>query len=130
MIPTNAQAIVDARAKGFKPDELILVSMIGRINEPNHTVYASASRDYEWSWARGLQVCIYTTSGIDWVKVATGLKLAKTEYLALWDAGRSEGAELWYWPHVDTIHKPRSQWKWIFSYMPWTSGQNERFLCN
>lgn len=130
MIATNAQPIADARANGMRPDELILVSLIGKIGEPNHTVYASASRDYDWSWARGLQVCIYATAGIDWKKVARGLIEAKAEYVALWDDGIGEGAELWLLPDVQTIHLKKDKWIWSFQYMPWTPEQNARFLCD
>jgi hypothetical protein len=130
MIAKNAEKIAEARAKGYKPDEMILVSLIGRINEPNHTVYAVPGRDYDWSWARGLQVCIYVTSGLDWDKVGRPIANLKPSYLALWDAGRSEGAELWLQPAVADIEKPRDQWRWVWEYMPWTPEQNWRFACN
>jgi hypothetical protein len=127
MIATNAQKIIDVRAQGFRPDEMILVSLIGRINEQNHTVYAGSGRDYEWQWAHDLQVCIYASSGVDWQKSATAIAHAKPSYLALWDTGRNEGAELWYEPAVESIDLSKSQWQYKFNYMPWTPAQNERF---
>lgn len=130
MIATNAQAIVNARAKGFKPDELILVSLMGRINEENHTVYADPDKDYDWSWARGLQICIYSSAGLDWRRAALATVKAKPELLLLWDTGRSEGAELHYLPTVETIHLPKAQWKWKFDYIPWVDSQNREFVCN
>ena len=130
MIATNAQKIVEVRAKGFRPDEMILVSLIGRINEPNHTVYAGAGGDYEWQWVRGIQVCIYASSGVDWQKTATGIVKANPAYLALWDTGRNEGAELWFEPTPESIALPRNQWQCKFNYMPWTAEQNGRFACN
>lgn len=130
MIPAGAQKIIEVRAKGFKPNEMILVSFIGRINEPNHTVYAVPNRDYDWSWVKGLQVCIYATSGIEWAKAALAMALAKPAYLGIWDAGRSEGAELWTEVPVIDIEKPKNQWRRVLAYMPWTPGQNWRFACS
>ncbi len=130
MIPTNAQTIIDARKRGYKPDELVLVSLMGRINEPNHTVYAEPDKDYEWQWAKGLQVCIYSSAGIQWRRVAMGLIHAKTEFLSLWDTGRAEGAEIYMLPTADSIHLPKAQWRWQFEYIPWTPIQNAGFACN
>lgn len=44
IIPHGAQRIIDARQKGMKPAELVLVSLIGRLNENNPTVYADPRR--------------------------------------------------------------------------------------
>lgn len=131
MIPVGAQKIIDVRTKGFKPDEMILVSFIGRINELNYTVYAMPGRDYDWFWIKGLQVCIYASSGVDWIEAALAMTMAKPSYLGLWDVGRSQGAELWTLPAVADIDKPPSQWRWLINYMPWTPAQNWRFAeCN
>ena len=127
MIPNNAQAIIDARAKGMKPDEMILISMVGRINEPNHTVYAGAGKAYDMRWLRGLQACIFASSGVDWRGLANLALDAKPAYLALWDVGLSQGAEIYRLPNVNDIEKPRSQWRMKLNYIAWTPEQNWRF---
>jgi hypothetical protein len=130
MIPSGAQKIVAARASGFRPADMVIVSFVGRVDEMNPTVYAHQSQDYDWAWLAGLQVCIYAAKGVDWTAAALGIAKAKPAYLGLWDAGRNEGAELYAVVHPADIQKPRSQWRWIIDYIPWTKGQNERFICN
>lgn len=127
MIPNGAQPIIAARAKRMRPAEMILVSLIGRINEPNHTIYAQPECDYEWDYLRGLQVCIYATTGIDWKRTAMGIAKVRPEYLALWDAGRNEGAQLWLFPVSADIEKPREQWRWFLDHLAWTPFENREF---
>lgn len=54
MMAVNSQPILEVRKKGLKPAETILVSLIGRLNERNHTVYADPRKEYDWSWAVNL----------------------------------------------------------------------------
>ena len=130
MIASNAQMILDARRKGFKPAELILVSLIGRLNEPNHTVYASPKNDYEWSWTRDLQICIYATSEVQWRGVARSIAIAEPSFLAVWDADRKQGADIYLLPDVTDIEKPKSDWRWNLDFLPWLRSQNEEFAWN
>jgi hypothetical protein len=48
MIAQGAERIVEARRKGLKPGEMIIVSLIGRVNEQNHTVYANSRKQFDW----------------------------------------------------------------------------------
>jgi len=48
MIAHNAQPIFEARRRGLMTAEMVLVSLIGRINEQNHTVYANPQNAYDW----------------------------------------------------------------------------------
>jgi hypothetical protein len=131
MIPSNAQPIIDARTKGFKPVELILVSLIGRLNEPNHTVYADAAKRYDWRWVRGLQLCIFAEPGTGWIQTAKDIAEHRPFYLSLWDANRKEGAQLWLFPKVEDIAKPPQQWRHALDYLPWLDCQNKDFeSCN
>jgi hypothetical protein len=130
IIAPNAQAILDVRRKGLKPAELILVSMIGRLNEPNHTVYASSSKQYDWMWARGLQVCIYATAGIQWRGVARDLASAKPSWLGLWDADLHEGTDVFLLPDTSDIDKPQTDWRWNFHFLPWLPCENKDFAWN
>lgn len=130
MIPNGAQRIIDVRKKGMRPAEMVLVSLIGRINELNPTVYASAKKDYDWSWLRGLQVCIYTTPEADWRSVARSIASQKPSFLGLWDADRREGADVYFLPNVADIEKPKSEWRWHLDFLPWLPWQNQEFAWN
>lgn len=58
-LPRNAKPIWDARVAGKKPAGLVCISLIGRLNVPNPTVYADADTHpakLEWRWVRDLSV--------------------------------------------------------------------------
>lgn len=130
IIASNAQPILDARKKGFKPVEMILVSLIGRINELNHTVYANPANQYDWMWARGLPICIYATAGVQWRDVARSIASVRPSYLAIWDAERKQGAEVYLVPDPADIDKPQAEWRWNLDFLPWLPSQNKDFICN
>ncbi len=133
MLATNAQKILDLRKRGYKPDEMILVSLVGRIDELNHTVYAVAKNDYDWSWCRGLDICVYASSSVDWLKTINAIARNKTRFLAVWDIDRKEGAEFWFMPCEKALSKPQMGFKMKLIPNPWCSLQNKMFsgeLCN
>jgi hypothetical protein len=127
MIPNGARAVVDARNNGMKPDELLIVSLIGRVNEQNHTIYANSGKTYDWGWLRGLKVCVYTDARSDWRPVLKAIADHKPAYLALWDADRREGAQVFYLPHIGDINKPQKDWRWKLDFLPWEPSQNREF---
>ena len=130
MIAPNAQPILDAREKGFKPAELILISMIGRLNESNHTVYASPSKQYDWAWARGLKVCIYAAPGVQWRGVLHAIASVSPSWLGLWDADRHEGTDVYLFPDASDIDKPQTDWRCNLDFLPWLPFQNKDFAWN
>jgi hypothetical protein len=130
MIASNALPILEARKKGMKPAELILVSLIGRINEQNHTVYARPGKGYDWFWMRELQVCIYTSPEVDWRPVARAIALQRPSFLAIWDADNHQGANVYLLPHPADIDKPQEQWRWTLDFLPWLPFQNKEFAWN
>lgn len=130
MIAQNAKPILDARLKGFKPAEMILVSLIGRINEPNHTVFANTKLEYNWKWARGLQVCIYTSPTVEWRPIAHAIASAKPSFLGIWDADSRRGANVYLLPHPDDIELSQNQWRWTLDFLPWLPSQNMEFAWN
>jgi hypothetical protein len=130
MIPTNAKPILDSRKNGLKPAEMILVSLIGRINESNHTVFANPRKAYDWLWARGLQICIYTSADVIWRDVARAIASQRPSFLAVWDADRKEGANVYLLPDPANIQKPQAQWRWNLDFLPWLPTQNQEFAWN
>lgn len=130
MIASNALPIVNARKKGYKPGEMILVSLVGRINEPNHTVYANPRNEYEWLWVRGLQICIYTSPDVNWQPVARSIASERPSFLGVWDVDNRQGANVYLLPHPNDIDKPQNQWRWMLDFLPWLPKQNEEFAWN
>jgi hypothetical protein len=130
MIPLGATPIVEARKKGLKPAQMVLVSLMGRLNEKNPTVYAHPGKEYDWLWARGLQVCIYTTPDANWRPVARAIASQRPSFLGLWDVSRLEGADVHLFPNIDDLEKPRDQWRWSLDFLPWLSWQNKEFAWN
>lgn len=130
IIAANAESIIVARQKGLKPAGLILVSLVGRITERNHTVYAKSGVEYDWRWVRGLQICIYASQASMWRPVANAIAAERPAYLALWDAYRHQGTDIFFIPHVDDIEKPKSEWRWKLDFLPWLPFQNEVFAWN
>ena len=130
MIAINAQPILDARRRGLKPAELILVSLVGRINEVNHTVYATANGNYNWQWVRGIAICIFATSAVDWRPVARSIARARPSHLYLWDVDREEGTDVAFLPNFADLCKPKDKIRWELDFLPWMDFQNMEFACN
>lgn len=127
ILANGAQRILQARMKGFKPAEVILVSLVGRINELNHTVYANPEKEYDWRWARDLQVCIYTSPGVNWRPVARSIASERPSSLWVWDVDNREGAHVYLFAHLADIDRPQSEWRWLLDFLPWLPFQNTGF---
>ena len=128
MIATNAQQILDARMQGFKPDEMILVSLVGKISAANHTVLATPGLAYDWRWACGLDICVYIAHGSDWRSTVLALAKSKPRFLGLWDAPGKRGATVYLRPsHPATESKPSRLWGWVLDFSSWFDCENEEF---
>lgn len=133
LIPTNAQKIIDLRKRGYKPDEMIIVSLVGKIDELNHVIYADYRKSYDWKFLAGLEVCIFASSAVDYAKTLKSIGMIKTRFLALWDVDRLEGAEFWRFPSVESVCKPKELWEWKLIPNIWIPMQNKMFngeICN
>lgn len=127
ILPNGAQPILDARKRGFKPAEMLIVSLIGRVDELNHTIYANPATEYDWRWMVGLDACIFVRHGVSWQGVAMAIARARPRWLGLYDVDRFQGADVWALPRVEDIDKPQSQWRWKLEFLPWMNFQNEAF---
>lgn len=128
MPPENAKHIVDMRLRGFKPDELILVSMIGNLGELNHTVHARPGYEYDWRWVRDLRIVAYISRDVDWRKTVLAIAHNRPAYLAVWDKATQRGAKVYLKPsHPATEDKPADQWEWVLDFSNWQDCDNEDF---
>jgi len=127
MIPSGAREIVEARKRGLKPADLVIVSLIGKLNEQNPIVYANPEAAYDWGWARGLKFCIFIRNGVPWEDTALAIAKAGLDWLAIWDIDRFEGANVYALPTLESINRPPSRWEWRLDFLPWLKFQNEEF---
>lgn len=130
MTPSGAMPIIEARKRGFKPADMVIVSLVGRPGEANPTVYANPNATYDWRWLVDLQVCIYAKGSTCWEPTAKAIASCRPACLFLWDVERYEGANVHLHPYVDDIEKPQSQWRWRLNLLPWLPFQNEAFAWN
>lgn len=126
-LPSGSQPVVDARMKGFRPAEMLIVSMIGKTGEANHHVYANAGAEYDWRWIVGLDVCLYVNNETKWRDVLVAIAKCCPRWLGLYNVDQFKGATMSYLPRVDDIEKPKSQWRFALDFLPWTTCQNEEF---
>jgi hypothetical protein len=127
ILPNGAKQVVDARKRGFKPAEMLIVSLIGPVDELNHTIFANPAGEYDWRWMVGLDACVFVRQGVDWRPVTMAIARAKPRWLGLYDVDRFQGADVWALPKVADIDKPQSQWRYQLEFMPWLSFQNKEF---
>jgi hypothetical protein len=128
MIALNAQPIIDARMRGFKPDDLVLVSLVGHVHAKNHTVRAIPGVTYDWRWVRGLELCVYVGERQDWVDVLKSIALQRPAYLGLWNCAEQWGAQVYLIPTANDLARPRLQWSHELDFLPWLDFQNDDFL--
>lgn len=119
--------MIDARKRGMKPANLLIVSLIGKTGEANHTIYANPSAEYDWRWMVGLDACLYVRAGIDWKRTAMAIARTRPHWFGVYDPDQFKGADVFALPHVDDIAKPQAQWRWKLDFLPWLQFQNEQF---
>jgi hypothetical protein len=124
----NAQPILNARLRGFKPNELTLVSMVGHVNAANHVVRAVPAVDYDWRWVHGLEICVYVGERGDWVDTVKAIARQRPAYLAIWNCTDHWGAQVYLIPAAEDIAKPVREWSYQLDFLPWLDFENDDFI--
>lgn len=127
ILASGARPIVDARLKGLRPADMVIVSLIGKTQETNTTVYANPKTAYDWRWVADLQICIYANKSVEWEPTARAIAIRSPQWLGLWDVDGFEGADVYALPHLDDIEKQASEWRHVLHFLPWMKFQNEQF---
>lgn len=65
MLPDGARRIVEARLKGNRPADPIVISFAGKLDWGNPIVYAKPGITYDWRFVYGLAVIVAVVPGID-----------------------------------------------------------------
>jgi hypothetical protein len=123
----NAEPILEARLKGLKPDEMIMVSLIGRVDSGNMTVFADPGADYDWRWVRGLDICLWIGDEPNWGPTLKAIALCRPDYLCIWHQGQKWGATIYLVPTAEDAGKPRHLWSFDLDYLEWLGFQNRDF---
>jgi hypothetical protein len=128
MIATNAQAIIDARVKGLRPADMVIVSMIGTVKTDNPLVHAKPGVAYDWRWVRDLNVCLYVSGTEDWPLTLRDIGLQHPRHMELWNNVELWGAHAYLIPTAHDIERPVRQWKFEIDFLPWMDFQNRDFI--
>lgn len=128
MIATNAKQIIDARLRGLKPSDLVLVSMVGHVNAENHVVRADPGVVYDWRWVRDLELVMVVGERCDWADTMKAIGLQRPTYLGLWNGAGRWGAHAYLIPSAADVARPVARWTYELDFLPWLDFQNEEYL--
>ncbi len=96
-LPYGAREIVETRAIGKRPADMVLVSLVGPLRELNPVVVARPERSYDWRFLVDLDVLIVASSATDRTLVGCCVRAIidhKPQYLGLWFADKQHGMNL------------------------------------
>lgn len=125
----NAQPILSARLRGFRPDEMIMVSITGRVYTANQVVYAKPDEAYDWRWVRGLDICVRIAAQADWIPTLEAIERCDPAYLCVWHEIDSWGAHVRRFPTLQDIESgaPRCAWTSELDFTEWMAFENRDF---
>lgn len=81
MIAKGAESILKARLKGIRPADEVYVSLVGKLDWP--AVLAEPGQEYDWRWAKDLDIVVVADSNVDWGQTVVDLKLSDLRSLKL-----------------------------------------------
>lgn len=128
-LPYGASQILESRMKGGKPSDLVLVSLVGPLEDGNPVVLADGP-EYDWRFCRGLEVCIFGKVGTPNRQTAMAIGMNLPRRLYLWDVEAKEGTDVTVCLKVSAIDKRKEDFKptdWMAILSPWTQWQNRKF---
>lgn len=129
MIPPNADKIIEARLKGFRPAAMVIVTLgEGPSGIDNPIVPVRLGIAYDWRWVRGLEVCLYVNDADEWPVLLEDIAKQQPEYLGLWNYESRWGTDVYYFPTLDTVDRPPRQWRRELDFLPWMDFQNKDFI--
>jgi hypothetical protein len=128
IMPYGAKPILEARKQGKRPKDMILISMVGPLqDEINPVVVVSPNKSYDWRWIRGLVACFWSTPAGYEAKHILDCSNARPSSLLLWDAENQKGYDIYVLPTVESIHLPREQWDMKINALRWLPFQEKQF---
>lgn len=128
MLPYGARPIVEARMQGKRPAEMLVVSLVGHLDEMNPVVVADPSKAYDWRFVIGLEVCVFAKPGVKFHPVVCELYRHAPAWIGLWDVESQEGADCIVHLKPEAMNKSRfvgADFDAI--YWPWLKSENKEF---
>lgn len=127
-LPKNATPILQARMKGLRPADMVIVSLLGLVQAAQPIVLAEPGAAYDWRWVRGLDVCVYVRDRDDWALTLKSIALARPAHLNVWSPDGKWGAQVYLLPSAQDVGKPVSMWTCELDFLEWMDFQNEDFV--
>lgn len=125
MIPTGAAPILQARLDGKRPADMLIVSMVGRLQEVNPVILADGD---DWRFLEGLPVCIFTKRGKPFRQLALEIAHTGPRWLGVWDVENQQGTDAWLQMKPESTDNKRfSLDDFTMLFWPWSSWQNRQF---
>lgn len=123
MIPYGAEPILKARRSGFKPKDLIIVSLLNRLEtEQNPVVKVAKGKTYEWGWCRGLELCFFVSTEHFDEKQILDAWVAKPKNIFMYDYPTESLFRTYRLP-VDIESKPFEWHIEVLQVSPWEESQ-------
>lgn len=91
-LPIGALDIAQARDNGMRPRDPVIVSLVGRVNEPNPQVLVTRA-DHDWRFLAGLEVLVYLRRGADHAKATLRGLAGYAARISVWDVDAKRGIE-------------------------------------
>jgi hypothetical protein len=128
-LPKNARLILQARMKGLRPSDMVIVSLVGTVSSTLPLVQADSCVDYDWRWAHGLDVCLYVPNVAEhWAPTLMSIALTRPRHLNIWNPRDEWGAHVYLVPSAEDVVKPVPMWKYELDFLPWLDFQNQDFV--
>lgn len=125
MTPTGAAPILQARLNGKRPADMLIVSMVGRLQEANPVILADGN---DWRFVEGLQVCVFAKRGKPFRELCKAIAYQGPQWLGLWDVENREGADVRLWLDPDKLDKGRFTIDdFVLDFDAWIPWQNRKF---
>lgn len=106
----DARAIAQARSRGLKPTETVLIVLAGQHDWPNPQVFADPTRSYRWDWLRGLNVVVLIAADTRVGNILSQIDQAEPAQIDVIDFERSKGwLVLSTKPRLQTVRWPAHQ---------------------
>lgn len=133
MIAPGAEVIVKARQRGYKPSEMVLVSLVGKLHTDSPVVLPKAGQAYDWRWVRDLDIGIFINGDSDWRLLASAMKMDMPHYLCLWDVASRRGTQV-LWKPIGPIGSAnqagafvKNGWLWVLDFCNFNEEDNKVF---
>lgn len=94
-LPYGAREIAALRSAGKRPADLILISLVGPLQESNPLVIAKPGVAYDWRFLIGLSVAVVaTTETPNLPSIIQPIEAAAPRSLAVWFSDKQDGSNL------------------------------------